>query len=143
MSDIVWAIKPERESLADLSRRMRQQADELFVPAGIALRFHAPPAGAAIKLGIDVRRDVLLFFKEAVTNVARHAACTSVAIDLAVDASRLTLVVADDGGGFDTGAVREGQGLRSLERRAGRLGAALSITSAPGRGTVVSLGVPL
>ena len=36
MSDIVWAINPKRESLLDLTRRMRQHADEVFTPRGIA-----------------------------------------------------------------------------------------------------------
>jgi signal transduction histidine kinase len=143
MSDIVWAIKPEREGQADLARRMRRQADEMFVQRDVALRFTAPPADVDIRLDVDVRHDVLLFFKEAVTNVARHSQCTNVAIDLAVDRSRLTLTVADNGVGFDTTIDFDGQGLRGLRRRAARLGADLAIASSPGRGTVVSLTVPL
>jgi signal transduction histidine kinase len=143
MADIVWAIKPEREGLSDLTRRMRQQADDLFVPRDIDLRFTAPPEEANIKLAIDLRSDLLLFFKEAVTNVARHSQCTTVDIDLSVNGPRLTLVVTDNGRGFDPGAEYQGQGLRSLQRRATRLGAALSIASEPGHGTAISLGVPL
>jgi len=143
MADIVWAIKPEREGLIDLSRRMRQQADDLFVPRDINLRFSAPPAELALKLPVDLRRDVLLFFKEAVTNVARHSQCTSVTIELAVEGSRLTLVVSDNGRGFDVDAEHQGQGLRSLRRRAARLGAAVTIASEAGRGTTISLSVPL
>ena len=42
MSDIVWAINPARETLLDLTRRMRQHADEMFTQRDIALRFDAP-----------------------------------------------------------------------------------------------------
>ena len=41
MSDIVWAINPERDSLLDLKRRMRLFADEIFSPRDIAFRFDA------------------------------------------------------------------------------------------------------
>jgi signal transduction histidine kinase len=143
MGDIVWAIKPERESLLDLTRRMRQQADDLFVPRDIELRFNAPPAEANIHLPVDLRRDVLLFFKEALTNVARHSQCTRVEIDLSLDGPCLTLVVTDNGNGFDLKAEHQGQGLRSLARRAANLKASLSIASEPGHGTTISLSVPL
>jgi signal transduction histidine kinase len=143
MADIVWAIKPERESLIDLTRRMRQQADDLFVPRDIELRFNAPSAEADISLPVDLRRDVLLFFKETLTNVARHSHCTRVEIDLSLDGPRLTLVVTDNGRGFDLKAEHQGQGLRSLARRAANLKASLSIASEHGHGTTISLGVPL
>jgi signal transduction histidine kinase/ligand-binding sensor domain-containing protein len=143
MGDIVWAIKPERESLIDLTRRMRQQADDLFVPRDIELRFDAPPAEANIHLPVDLRRDVLLFFKETLTNVARHSHCTRVEIDLSLDGPHLTLVVTDNGSGFDLKAEHQGQGLRSLARRAAILKASLSIASEPGHGTTISLNVPL
>ena len=143
MGDIVWAIKPERESLTDLTRRMRQQADDLFVPRDIELRFNAPPAEANINLPVDLRRDVLLFFKETLTNAARHSHCTRVEIDLSLDGPGLTLVIKDNGNGFDPKAEHQGQGLRSLARRAANLNASLSIASEPGHGTTISLSVPL
>ena len=42
MSDIVWAINPKRDSLLDLTRRMRQHAEEVFTLRDIELRFDAP-----------------------------------------------------------------------------------------------------
>jgi len=42
MSDIVWAINPERDSLRDLTRKMRQHADEVFTLRNIDLQFNAP-----------------------------------------------------------------------------------------------------
>ena len=84
MSDIVWAINPKRESLLDLTRRMRQHADEVFAQRGIELHFTAPDAADARKLGVDVRRDLLLMFKEAVNNAVRHSRTSRVDIDLRV-----------------------------------------------------------
>ena len=143
MSDIVWAINPKRESVADLIRRMRQHAEEVFTLRDINLRFNADGAHDSSRLGIDVRRDLLLTFKEAVNNAARHSQCSQVSIDLRRDGSCLLLSVADDGVGFDTSRESQGQGLASLRRRAERLKGTLAIQSGPGAGTTVTLRVPL
>jgi signal transduction histidine kinase len=143
MSDIVWAINPARDSLLDLTRRMRQHADEIFTLRGIELRFNAPGAHDRLKLGVDVRRDLLLIFKEAVNNSARHSRCSRVEIDLRVEGSRLLLIVGDNGVGFDPSHESDGQGVLSMPRRAQRLKGVLEITSRSGLGTTVRLTLPL
>lgn len=143
MSDIVWAINPRRESLLDLTRRMRQHADELFTSRGIELHFDAPASSDSLRLSMDVRRDLLLIFKEAVSNAARHSRCSAVEIELRVDGSELVLVVSDNGVGFDASAESDGQGLSSLRRRAQRIRGTIDITSDNRSGTRVTLRVPV
>jgi signal transduction histidine kinase len=142
MSDIVWAVNPKRETLRDLTRRMRQHADHLFTQRGIQLRFTGP-ADDTQRLGMDIRRDVLLVFKEAVNNAARHSNCAAVVVVLRVDDDTLTLTVADDGIGFQGDDESEGNGLTSMRRRAARLKGTLSIESRAPSGTLVTLSVPL
>jgi signal transduction histidine kinase len=93
-------------------------------------------------VGISVRRDLFLIFKEAVNNAARHSRCTHVAIDLRAEGSWLELRVIDDGAGFDSTAGSEGQGLASVSRRADKMGGTIEIESHPGQGTAVRLRVP-
>ena len=143
MGDIVWAINPRRESLLDLTRRMRQHAAELFTMRGIDLRFEAPSGGDARRLGADIRRDLLLIFKEAINNAARHSQCTAVEITLRVERGKLLLTVADDGIGFEPPLNESGHGLTSMRRRAARIHGLLQITPGATSGTVVALTVPL
>jgi ligand-binding sensor domain-containing protein/two-component sensor histidine kinase len=143
MSDIVWAINPKRESLLDLTRRMRQHAEEVFTLRDIDLRFNGPSAADSLKLGMNVRRDLLLIFKEAVNNCARHSRCERVEIDLRIEGPRLVLTVVDHGVGFDPSKQSDGQGLRSMERRAHRLNGSLGITAGPGGGTAITLNIPI
>ena len=142
MSDIVWAINPERDSLLDLVRRMRQHAEEIFTSRDIKLDFNAPDAEQHLKLGVDVRRDLFLVFKESVNNAARHSLCTYVEINLRVEGAWLALEIRDDGIGFDTSIESEGQGLMSMRRRARALGGTLDVTSRAGLGTAVKLRIP-
>ena len=143
MSDIVWAINPERDQLLDLVRRMRQHAEEVFTSRDILLKFDAPDAEHNLKLSVDVRRDLFLIFKEAVNNTARHAQASCVRIDLYLEDISLVLEVSDNGVGFDTAAESDGQGLMSMRRRALKLGGTLSVESREREGTTLRLKVPL
>ena len=143
MGDIVWAISPDRDQLIDLVRKMREHADEIFTQRDIRLDFDAPAAERHLKLGAGVRRDVLLIFKEAVNNAARHSNCSQVEIDLRVEGSWLSLMIADDGEGFDASIESDGQGLVSMRRRAENLGGEFEIDSRIGQGTIVKLRAPV
>ena len=132
MNDIVWAIAPEHDSLLDLTRRMRSFAEEVFASREIDLSFNAPTADTDLKLSVGVRRDVLLIFKEAVNNAARHSDCSQVAINFRVENAKLLLQIKDNGKGFAPDSENDGQGLRSMSRRAKALGGDLTIESNDG-----------
>jgi hypothetical protein len=93
MSDIVWAVQPERDPLPELARRMRRIADDVLSARDIELRFEGPDDGDAVVLGPDVRREVFLVFKEAVNNLARHSACHAAEVELGLDDGWLALEV--------------------------------------------------
>jgi signal transduction histidine kinase len=137
MNDIVWAISPQHDRLTDLTRRMRQHAEEVFTLRDIRMEFNAPSSEADIQLPVGTRRDVLLIFKEAVNNAARHSGCTKAAIDFRCEHHTLCLQISDNGKGFETESENEGHGLRSMARRAEVLGGKLRIDSQPGEGTTV------
>ena len=139
MSDIVWAISPDRDNLGDLVRKMRAHVEEVFAVRNLEVVFHAPANGLALKLDSTVRRDVYLIFKEAVNNAARHSGCSRIAVDFRADRTHLSLAVTDDGAGFDATAGSDGQGLTSMRQRAKRLGTTLEIDSHAGHGTTIGL----
>ncbi len=141
MSDIVWAINPRRDHLIDLVQRMRRLASEIFAGGKIEYEFLAPETDD-LRLGADVRRNVLLIFKEAVNNVVRHSNCSTVGIELQIERSWLVLRVKDNGRGFDPSAPGEGNGLMSMRRRTESLGGELELKSIEGKGSQVTLKVP-
>jgi signal transduction histidine kinase len=143
MSDIVWAVNPHRDSLHDLTRRMRAFAGETFGAMGVPLRFSAPSDEDPIPIPAELRRQVFLIFKEATTNAATHSGCRQASVDLALYGDWLTLVVEDDGRGMQPGGDPEGHGLRSMAERARAIGGTLDVRSEPGRGTTVRLRAPL
>jgi signal transduction histidine kinase len=145
IGDIVWAVDPRRDTLADLIQRMKQVAFNLLEADGLRVEFHAPEEQdlARVNLAPDRRRHLLLIFKETVNNIARHARASHVRIEIRLEPNRLHLCVEDDGCGFDTKAEYQGHGLRSVRQRASELGAISQTSSTPGAGTTVQITVPL
>jgi signal transduction histidine kinase len=143
MSDIVWAINPERDHLSDLTQRMRRLAADAFTAGNTAFTLDLPSSEREVALGANVRREVFLIFKETVTNIVKHAACSEVAIQLAVEGGVLRLEIRDNGRGFDPLIPTDGHGLTSLRNRAAALQGSLAIQSAHGAGTTVTLQLPI
>ena len=101
MSEIVWAIDPEQDRLADLTRRMRRLANDLFTPSGIQIGFQALDERQDRHLAPDIRRQLFLIFKECLHNVARHSGGTQVEIAFRLLDGCLEMAVSDNGAGFD------------------------------------------
>lgn len=80
--------------------------------------------------------------QEALRNCCRHAGAHSARVHLRTERTRLFLSVQDDGSGFDA-AREKGLGLLGMEERVSHLGGRFQVDSAPGRGTMLSLELPL
>ncbi|MQS08228.1 GAF domain-containing sensor histidine kinase [Streptomyces alkaliphilus] len=109
-------------------------------PARVAFVCREPGAP-----GPDREEALLQVAREALHNALRHAAPSRVDVSLDRRGAHTVLRVVDDGTGFDPGAVRRAGrrlGLVSMRDRAQAVGGSLTITSEPGRGTVVEMEVP-
>ncbi|MFY3548361.1 type IV pili methyl-accepting chemotaxis transducer N-terminal domain-containing protein [Achromobacter insolitus] len=106
------------------------------------LRF-GPGVGAP--LPPDEQLQVLFILQEALSNVRKHSEASHVRIDVANDRD-FTLVIADDGQGYDPAEVAErGEshvGLHIMRERAARMRAVIKLESQPGAGTRVALTLP-
>lgn len=128
--------RPVRDLAGELRAIVERAADTLgFMPQ---LNVQATGAGRENQLAAA---HMLLTLREVLSNIARHAAATSVTIDVDVTDDRLTMVVEDDGCGIRD-ASRRGAGLDNLDARSRLLGGECQIGSLPGRGTRVRWSVP-
>jgi len=143
MSDIVWAINPEKDHVFNLSQRMRRFATTLLRSANVALRFDSVDESNTQALDGDARRELLLAFQEIVNNSVKHARCSAVEVSLRIEGADLVLQVSDNGCGFDPGQAEEGTGLSSMHQRAVRLGGSCLVDSRPGAGTRIIVRIPL
>jgi signal transduction histidine kinase/ligand-binding sensor domain-containing protein len=151
MSDIVWAINPEKDHLQDLIQRMRRFASDVLLAKGIALDFDAPSYAPEIPLGANTRRGVFLIFKESLANIVKHADATQVHVQFEFSPQQLTLRIADNGSGFNITGVsnalftdqKGGHGILSMKKRAAEMNGRLHLNSVPGKGTTTILDLSL
>jgi signal transduction histidine kinase len=98
-------------------------------------------------LSLDDARSTAVFriLQEILTNVARHAAATEVAVTVRIDAGQLTLEVRDNGKGISGGDMdaRGSLGLLGMRERAHACNGTIAFTGTPGKGTTVVLRIPL
>ncbi|MEZ0608539.1 histidine kinase [Fibrella sp. WM1] len=141
--DTIWAINPDNDSLDKLFEKMRSFGFQVLTTQGIAFEFdYAPPPGNKQTMSMDQRRHVYLIVKEAINNIAKHAAATKARIEVSPLAEGLCLVISDNGRGFDTSTDYAGNGLKNFRERAALSFIELTLQSAPGHGTQLTLLVP-
>jgi signal transduction histidine kinase len=91
----------------------------------------------------EVREALIRVVREAVTNAGRHGRAERVLVELRNGTGAATLRIADDGAGFDpTVPSLHGFGLVSMRERVEAVGGRFAVTSAPGRGTEITVTVP-
>ena len=155
MSLTVTRIGAAAERALDESRRaiaaLTQPPDEYFDRALAQAAFEvANRVGTRLALELDpgvrvparTQEQLIRIVREAVTNAARHGRAETVTVAL-TNGDGLTLLIADDGLGFEPDATNGlGFGLVSMTERARALGGELRVVSAPAGGTAVRVVLP-
>ena len=101
MEEIVWAVDPQHDTLDSLTSYIGKVAQELMNTAGIRYRLDFPMQLPAWPLTAEVRHNLFLAFKEAIHNIVKHSAAAEVRISLVIEPAAFTLIVEDNGCGFD------------------------------------------
>ena len=94
-------------------------------------------------VSLTFKRHLIMLFKEAVHNCARHSEATRVWVEFSMEDHCFLVSIRDDGCGFDPAGISGGLGLESMEERAKEMGGHLRLDSRPGEGTTMILTVPL
>lgn len=136
---LVAAFSPVGLAGGDLADALGRLADRFTAESRVAVTLAVDPEACR---ELDREQEVVLLraAQEALTNVRRHAAATSVGLSLRVDAGA-HLEITDDGVGLAPGKD-EGYGLRGMRRRVEESGGTLSVEPGPGSGTVVRVFLP-
>lgn len=133
----VGALRPIVTTDDDLNRAIRRVADlvQKTTEVPIALEVDELP-----RFGDCVEREVLGIAQEALTNAARHARAGRITLKASMVRSiGLRLSIADDGRGVPRERTSAGFGMTIMQERADRIGASLTIVTAPRNGTEVVL----
>ncbi len=139
ISDIVWSVNPNIETLGDLVSRMRNFTFSLFSGTQTRVRFIVPSGMDALQITAEERWQLYLIFKEAVNNARKYAMASQLDIGFIAEEASIRLSIQDNGLGFEKDKEPLGNGLRTMQERARLIAGTLSFRSEKGQGTTITV----
>lgn len=140
MQDTVWALQVHNDDPSRLLEKMRSFASEILTAKGIELmfenRFEAQPSH---RLTMAQRKNAYLVFKEVVNNAVKHSGASRVRCRVWSDEGLLHIELNDNGQGFDTNQVSEGNGIKNYALRCQEESIWVRLDSSPQQGTTVCI----
>ena len=131
-------------SSAGLSSAVAEAARQLIQEHDIRLKLNLDDRRQ--ELPAEVKYNLLCIVQEAITNSIKHAGARMIEVALTCSANDLRLSIRDDGQGMSRGdgnGPAGHYGIIGMKERASQIGAELEVASTPGRGTKVSVRVPV
>lgn len=139
INDIVWTTQLHNDSLEKLFQRLHDYAKPICVSKGVELRFQQDAESVRVQFADDIRNHLYLFCKEAINNSLKYAQAATINFDTEYTDRGFCVRIADNGNGFDTTKVAEGNGLKNMRVRARDMGGDFMLQSQPGAGTSIHL----
>ncbi len=124
------------ETLAD-----RNAHDGLEIDISIELAYEQ--GQKSTRLLDELETTLYRIAQEALTNATKHGQATRIVIEIHEDPTTVHLTVRDDGNGFDPDAQSDGFGLLGMRERTELLDGELQVNSTPGKGTTLSVRLPV
>ncbi|SDG90152.1 Histidine kinase [Dyadobacter soli] len=137
MHDVVWSIDPRNDNAKTLTERMKDYAEFALKPVGIQYGFESEGITELTFLSQQVRQNMWLIYKEAITNVCKHSQAGKAQITLDFNDSQWRMCITDNGRGLGD-ISSQGNGLKNMQNRAHKIRAELKIESGD-RGVTVTL----
>jgi signal transduction histidine kinase len=122
-----------------MAQRMNQYASEIMDVKNIALDFNSDATLSSLKLSMEQRKNIYLFFKEVINNVVKYSDASRVLVSIIKQGRYAEMKICDNGKGFNITEVASGNGMSSLKKRATELKGDFKITSQAKEGTSVEL----
>jgi ligand-binding sensor domain-containing protein/signal transduction histidine kinase len=144
LDEIVWAVNPSNDTLDGLITYVCKYAQEYLAVAGLRYRLDVPTQLPGTPIAPEVRHNVFLAVKEAVTNIVRHAQASEAWLRLRLEPASFTLEIQDNGrGAVNLEKAETRNGLRNMRKRMEDIGGSFSIGPAAEGGTIVRLTAPV
>lgn len=132
MRDTVWAIDARKDKLENLLDRMREHAEETLAPKGIQFAIQLIGLDLKQDLTTDVRQNLYLIYKEAITNSAKHSNGDSVNVLLRQSSLGFEMSIHDNGEVADKAYKTTGLGQSNMRMRAEAIDAQLQVDTKEG-----------
>ncbi len=143
LSDIIWIVNPQKESLKNLILRIQDNYQEVLFHSDISLNIINVDLLENIILPLEVKQNLYLLSKEAINNSLKYSECTNINFEVTKHDNKICIEISDDGKGFDENVVQKGNGLYNMRKRAAKINAEFTIESRINKGTIIKVEIYL
>jgi len=126
--DFMFSLKAKSDYAEELFTYLSDFGEEFFQPFKIDF-FVTKKIDRNVKLPYYWNRQIIMIFKEAMTNIAKHSDAKNVELHITLDNNDLFISLKDDGKGFYIEKLKRKNGLLNMESRARKINSALLIIS--------------
>jgi len=134
-------LMPPAFQYATLDEMLADYVLHLSLPVNMHVEYHSTEGADWNRIPKSIGFECYRIVQEAVSNAVKYAGRACVRVELALENNNLSILVTDDGNGFDMSKKTKGIGLRTIWQRTETIGAKVELTSAPGEGTRLEISV--
>ncbi len=132
IKDFIWSIDTKSDQLDELIVYLSDFGEELFANTKIVFRIEKNLDQSKTTLPYYWSRQLLLMFKEALTNALKHSEASEVILTFFLKKNSLKIICDDNGLGFDQNKIKRKNGLSNIQKRAKKLNGELIVISTQG-----------
>jgi signal transduction histidine kinase len=139
--DIIWSLNSQNDGIYEIAEHIKEIGHDVFgeTPIEFSCSHNITPRNP-LKLKLDYSRNLTMIFKEAYSNILRHAGARRVEISMELkNGNELEISVKDDGTGFDLQQKNSGNGIRNMQNRVQRMHGEFNLQAVPGSGTGIHI----
>jgi signal transduction histidine kinase len=137
--ETVWAVNPDNDHVEAVGTYLCQRINELCAQAGVRCRLHVSLLPRDVEVSSRARHNLIMAANEAAHNAIKHAGASLLTVKVSYENDLLTVMISDDGTGFDAQTAPRGYGLANMQRRMHEIRGTCQIRSQAGSGTSVEL----
>ena len=141
LRNISHELMPPAFQYATIDEMLTDYVTHLTLPAQVRAEYHSTEGVDWNKIPREIGFEFYRIVQEAVNNAMKYAEASCIRVSLNLQDNCLSVLVEDDGKGFDPGRKTTGIGLHTIRQRANLIGGEVELHTAPGAGVRIKVAV--
>ncbi len=139
LRDTIWAVRNDQIDVSNFITRLDNFVHQLAGPDSQYLISKTSSGNLSTVLGSFAALNLHRICQEAVNNIYKHADATEITLSFVNTQNQLSISITDNGKGYDPNQINEGYGMDNMRNRAQQIGAVVSFSSQPEKGSSINV----
>jgi signal transduction histidine kinase/ligand-binding sensor domain-containing protein len=144
MREIIWSMNSKNDTIENLISYLHEYCNKYLIKNKMELVFNLQGDVPQQDILGDKRENIFLVVKETLHNAVKYAETKKITITINLNPDTFNITIFDHGKGFDMNNIKRfGNGLENMKQRIQKVNGTCNIESAPGKGTLTRISIPI